>query len=82
MNIVELIKRRVRNLFPSKTIEDIYHTDTAVSDIMSSYINLWGKMYARKAPWIDNDETISLRLEQAIIRELVNIALNEITASI
>lgn len=49
---------------------------------MSSYINLWGKMYAGKAPWIDNDETISLRLEQAIIRELVNIALNEMTASI
>lgn len=39
-------------------------------------------MYAGKAPWIDNDETISLRLEQAIIRELVNIALNEMTASI
>lgn len=39
-------------------------------------------MYDRKAPWIDNDETISLRLKQAIIRELVNIALNEMTASI
>lgn len=82
MNIIEFIKRQVKNLFSSKTVENIYHIDTAVSDTMSSYISLWERMYSGKASWIDNDEIISLRLEQAIVREFVNITLNEMTASI
>lgn len=69
-------------MFPLKTIKDVYKTNIAISESMTANIGKWERMYAGKAPWIDNKEVISLRLEQAIVRELANISLNEMTVKV
>lgn len=82
MNIIKSIRERVRKIFPKRTIKQAYNTDIVLSDTMSAHIDEWEKMYSGKAPWTDNDEVISLRLEQAIVREFANIALNEMNTSV
>lgn len=82
MNIIKSVRERVRKIFPKRTIKQTYNIDTVLSDTMSSHIDAWEKMYSGKAPWTDNDEIISLRLEQAIVREFSNIALNEMNTSV
>lgn len=82
MNIIKSIRERVRKIFPKRTIKQAYNTDIVLSDTMSAHIDEWEKMYFGKAPWTDSDEVISLRLEQAIVREFANIALNEMNTSV
>lgn len=82
MNIIKSIRERVRKIFPKRTIKQAYNTDIVLSDTMSAHIDEWEKMYSGKAPWTDSDEVISLRLEQAIVREFANIALNEMNTSV
>lgn len=81
-NIIKSIRERVRKIFPKRTIKQAYNTDIVLSDTMSAHIDEWEKMYSGKAPWTDSDEVISLRLEQAIVREFANIALNEMDTSV
>ncbi len=68
-------------MLPTQSIEQVYHTDAALSDEMLLRIDLWEKMYEGTAPWV-NDEICSLRLEQGIVREFANITLNEMTVKI
>lgn len=82
MSIINSIRERVRKMFPIKTVEQAYSVDAAVSAAMQSRIYLWERMYSGNAPWIDGDSVTSLRLEQSIVRELANISLNEMTASV
>lgn len=81
MKILNTIRELVRKIFPSKTIKEVYSADVAVSDLMLRHIAEWDRMYSGKAPWL-SDNVISLRLEQAIVREFANITLNEMTASV
>lgn len=82
MKLINQIREWVKKMFPSKTIKQVYKTNVAISETMSVHISEWEKMYAGKANWVDNDEVISLRLEQSITREFANIVLNEMTTSV
>lgn len=68
-------------MFLSKTIKEVYSVDIAVTDLMMRHISEWDRMYSGKASWL-SDDVISLRLEQAIVREFANITLNEMTATV
>lgn len=81
MKILNAIRELVRKMFPSKTIKEIYSVDIAVTDLMMRHISEWDRMYSGKASWL-SDDVISLRLEQAIVREFANITLNEMTATV
>ncbi len=81
MKILNAIRELVRKMFPSKTIKEVYSVDIAVNDLMLRHIAEWNRMYSGKASWLSED-VISLRLEQAIVREFANITLNEMTASV
>lgn len=81
MKILNAIRELVRKMFPSKTIKEVYSVDIAVTDLMFRHIAEWNRMYSGKASWLSED-VISLRLEQAIVREFANITLNEMTASV
>lgn len=81
MKIIETIRKWVNRMLPAQSIEQVYHTDLAMSDEMLSRITLWEQMYAGTAPWT-NEEIASLRLEQGVVREFANIVLNEMTVKI
>lgn len=81
MNFIKALREWFRKMF-SKDIKQAYNIDLAVSEQMLSKISEWERMYSGNASWVDNDSTISLRLEQAIVREFANITLNEMTANV
>lgn len=81
MKILNAIRELVRKMFPSKSIKEVYSVDIAITDLMLRHIEEWNRMYSGKASWLSED-VISLRLEQAIVREFANITLNEMTASV
>lgn len=81
MKILSAVRELVRKMFASKTIKEIYSADIAISDLMLRRISDWDRMYRGKAPWLSQD-VISLRLEQAVVREFANITLNEMTVSV
>lgn len=69
-------------MFPIKTIEAALGVKPALTDEMIEAIELWSACYSGKAPWVDGDKVVSLRLEKSITRELANVALNEMTVKI
>lgn len=83
MGFINYVKGLIRNLFPIKDIKTAIGVDIALSDKMLARIDLWYKCYCGSAPWIDEEKGVSsLRLEQSVVREFSNIALNEMTASV
>lgn len=68
-------------MFPLKDIKQALGVKLAITDDMMQSIEMWQKCFAGQAFWL-SDSVISLRLEQAITRELANITLNEMTASV
>ncbi|MBQ8297536.1 MAG: phage capsid protein [Ruminococcus sp.] len=68
-------------MFPVRTVKQVYTSDAAISEEMLRRITMWEQMYSGKAPWI-SDDIISLGTEQAIVRELANITLGEMTAAV
>lgn len=83
MGFIRYMKGLMRSLFPIKDIKTAIGVEIALSDRMLSRIDLWYKCYCGNAPWIDDEKGISsLRLEQSVVREFSNIALNEMTASV
>lgn len=82
MRIFSAIREWVKKMFKPTTIKDVYKTDVAISETMIGLIDDWERMYKGKAPWVDSKEIYSLRLEQAIVREFANIALNEMTCKV
>lgn len=81
MKIIERIRGWIEEMFPPETIKSIYEKNTALSDQMIMSISKWEQMYFGKAPWADKN-VYSLRLEQAIVRELADVSLNEMTAKV
>ena len=78
--IKQLLSRRI-GLFPTAEIKKVFDVDIAVSEEMARKIEFWQDMYAGCAYWID-DDVISLRLEQAIVREFSNAVLTEMSTAI
>lgn len=78
--IKQLLSRRI-GLFPTAEIKKVFDVDIAVSEEMARKIEFWQDMYAGRAYWID-DDVISLRLEQAIVREFSNAVLTEMSTAI
>lgn len=81
MQFLNYLKGVWQRLFPLKDIKQALGIKPAITDDMLSSIELWQNCFSGNAPWL-NDDVISLRLEQSITRELANITLNEMTASV
>lgn len=68
-------------MFPITTLKRIIGEQIALTPQMIESIELWSNMYAGQAPWC-GDEIHSLRIEQGIVREFANVALNEMDTSL
>ncbi len=80
----EFVKRfvkRVIGLFSTTEIKNVFNIDIALTEEMQRHILLWTEMYCGNAPWL-NEDVVSLRLEQGIVREFSNITLTEMTTNI
>lgn len=83
MNIINAIRERVRKMFSKEALSRAYDAEAAISTTMMAAIEEWDNMYCGRAPWLDSETGVySLRLEQAIVREFSNIAVNEMDISI
>lgn len=78
---IKAFARRFFGLFSAYEIADNMGLKPAISSELFERIQLWNDMYSGAAPWLDG-ETVSLRLEQGIVREFANIVLNEMTVSV
>lgn len=82
MGLINFLKGVYRRLFPIKDIQTALNVKTALSQEMLDRIDLWSKAYMGKAPHVDVDRVISLRLESSSVRELANVTLNEMTTNV
>lgn len=83
MSIISKIKEWIKKMLSKSDVSSVYGVELAITDDMLNAIEDWERMYAGKAFWINNEKGIySLRLEQAIVRELSNISTNEMTVKI
>lgn len=69
-------------MFPIKDIQTAVGVRPALSHDMMERITLWDRCYCGKAPWVDGDKVVSLRLEKSTVREFANVTLNEMTVTI
>lgn len=81
MGFINFLKGVWSRLFPIKDIKSALNIKVAISEEMLKAIEIWQNCLCGKAEWVD-DEVHSLRLEKSICRELSNISLNEMTASV
>lgn len=69
-------------MFPIKDIQTAIGVKPALSEDMLDRIELWNQAYMGKAAYVDGKKVISLRLESSSVRELANVALNEMTTNV
>lgn len=69
-------------MFPIKDIAHAMGMKPIISSDMQDKIDVWYKSYIGKAEWVDGDKVISLRTESSAVRELANVALNEMSINI
>lgn len=81
MGFISYMKGLINKLFAIKDIKTALNVDAAISQEMLNKIDEWQKCYSGRAPWL-TDDIHSLRLEQSIVREFANIALNEMSVNI
>lgn len=82
MGFIDFVKGVYRRMFPLKDIQKALNIQTALSQDMLDRIAVWNQCYSGKAKWCDGDRVISLRLESSSVRELANVALNEMTTNV
>lgn len=75
------IKRMFSNMIDSKKIEEKLDASVAVGSSMASAIDLWAKMYADEAPWLDAN-TRSMGLAASIASELARLTTLEFKSKI
>ncbi len=83
MNIISKIREWISRMLSKSDIKGVYGVDIAVADSMISAIDKWDRMYAGHGAHIDASMGVhSLRLEQAVARELANTAINEMSLKV
>jgi len=82
MGLRNLLKGVYRRMFPIKDIAQAVGLKPIISSDMAERIDVWYKSYVGKAEWVDGDKVISLRTESSAVRELANVALNEMSINI
>lgn len=81
-NFLEWIRSVIRKMFNGKLIGDKLKVDIAVSTDMIRAIELWADLYENKAPWLDNEDIVSLELPSAIAREIATLVVLEYKSEI
>ena len=77
----EWIRKVVNRLLNKDLVAKKLNIDVAVSDNMSSAIDLWSKIYENKAPWLD-DDIKSLNLGSVIANEVARLVTVEFESEI
>lgn len=81
-NFLEWIRSVIRKMFNGKLIGDKLKVDIAVSTDMIRAIELWADLYENKAPWLENEDIVSLELPSAIAREIATLVVLEYKSEI
>ena len=81
MKIIDFFKGLIYKMLKRDDIKTVVGQDIQLSVPMYEKISLWGRMFAGQPPWAD-ENVHSMRIEQGICKELANIALNEMTATV
>ncbi len=71
-----------QRMFGYEQIKDIVGQEFSMSQSMFWAIDGWKSMLNGTAPWVDNENVVSLKIEQGICRELADISLNEMESSV
>ena len=75
MSLWNIIKEIAKKMLPKKTVENVLHVNTAISDRMADAIQLWSDMYEGRSPWlkeptyINPSRIVSLGLPSLIASE-------------
>lgn len=81
MWLTNFIKEVISKMFTAD-VNNAFGIKMIMSKSMLDKIEKWNNMYKGEAEWIDNDSVFSLRLEQGIVKEFANVALNEMTTKV
>lgn len=81
MKIIDFLKGLISKMMKRDDIKTVVGQDIQLSVPMYEKIALWGRMFAGQPPWAD-ENVHSMRIEQGLCKELANIALNEMTATV
>lgn len=76
MWITDILRRVVRRLFPTHTLEKKLNIKIASSAVMENAIMLWRQMYQNQAPWL-NEYVKSQELPASICEEMTRLMLIE-----
>lgn len=77
----DVIGKLVRRIFRKETIEQKLEVNVAISDDIAKGIELWGKVYKNKAPWL-NKNVKSMNLASSISKEMAKLATIEFDSEI
>lgn len=69
-------------MISSAKIKEKLKIDTAISDSMSTAIDLWSKMYSNNAPWLSETTVKSLNLASGIASEMARLVTIELKTEI
>lgn len=75
--ILNWIRGVINKMFNKSVIENKMNVEIAISPDMTKAIQLWADMYENKAPWLNDENIISLELPSAIAREIATLVLME-----
>lgn len=81
-NFLEWIRSVIRKMFNGKIIGEKVKVDIAVSTDMIRAIELWADLYENKAPWLNDENIVSLELPSAIAREIATLVILEYNSEI
>ncbi len=75
--ILNWIRGVINKMFNKNVIENKMNVEIAISPDMTKAIQLWSDMYENKAPWLNDENIVSLELPSAIAREITTLVLME-----
>lgn len=75
--ILSWIRGVIKKMFNKNSIESKLNVEVAISPDMTRAIQLWSDMYENKAPWLNDENVVSLELPSAIAREITTLVLME-----
>lgn len=83
MSFISTFRKWWRGFFPIKDIQTALNIRPAISQELIDCTELWYNCYIGEAQWcgeqLDGSIVTSLRLEHSVVRELADIAINEMT---
>ncbi len=80
--IIGYVRGVFDRMFGYTQLRNLAGRDITMSQEMIDAIDSWNAMLTGKAPWVDNESVVSLKIEQGICREFADVVLNEMESKV